>query len=204
MTLFRSTHLLNRKALAWLPLWLNEGLAEFFENTMIHDKNAQVGQSNKYQLQYLPHRLLPLTTLFKVDASSPYYSEDHKGSVFYAESWALTHYLEITDFEAHTHRLSDYIELVNRNHDPVASAQQAFGDLNQLEKALESYVAQLRFKCLNLVTTTEVDESAFQVRAVTPSQANAMRADFMAFTGREKDARALLETALHDEDRKST
>jgi len=43
------------------------------------------------------NKLLPLPVLFTVDATSPYYHEENKGSIFYAESWALTHYLYTKD-----------------------------------------------------------------------------------------------------------
>jgi tetratricopeptide (TPR) repeat protein len=194
------THLLMGKAGEWMPLWLNEGLAEFFQNTEIHDKNAQLGEPSADDILYLrQNRLLPLTTLLKVDANSPYYHEEQKGSVFYAESWALTHYLEMTDREAHTHRLSDYAALVNRDHDSVAAAQQVFGNLDQLQKTLESYVQRSSFKYFTLTTVTEVDDTAFKVRLLTLPEANAVRADLLAYNQRTKDARALLESVLRDD-----
>ncbi len=194
------THLLMGKAGEWIPLWLNEGLAEFFQNTDIHDKDAQLGEPSTDDILYLrQNRLLPLTTLLKVDVNSPYYHEEQKGSIFYAESWALTHYLEMTDRVAHTHRLADYAELVNRNHDSVAAAQEVFGDLTQLQKTVESYVAQSHFKYFTITTATHVDDNAFKARALTRSQANAVRADFLAYNQRTKDARALLSEVLRDD-----
>ncbi len=62
--------------------------------------------------------LLPLATLFTVDYNSPYYHEENKGSIFYAESWALTHYLEVKDTRENTHRLTDYAKLVSQKVDP--------------------------------------------------------------------------------------
>jgi hypothetical protein len=38
------THFMLSKA-TWLPLWLNEGLAEFYQNTDIHDKDVILGQA---------------------------------------------------------------------------------------------------------------------------------------------------------------
>jgi hypothetical protein len=91
------THYMLRKA-EWMPLWLNEGLAEFYQNTDIHEKEVLLGQPSPDNILYLREsRLLPLATLFQVDHSSPYYHDEQKGSVFYAESWALTHYIEVTD-----------------------------------------------------------------------------------------------------------
>src|SRR5579859_6569313 len=80
------THLQFRSAGEWMPLWLNEGLAEFFQNTDIKDKEVLLGQPSEDDLLYLrQQRLIPLPVLFQVNADSPYYHQEQKGSVFYAE-----------------------------------------------------------------------------------------------------------------------
>jgi tetratricopeptide (TPR) repeat protein len=194
------THVQLSSAAEWLPLWLNEGLAEFFQNTDIRDKEVNLGQPSISDILYLrQQRLLPLATLFQVDASSPYYHEEQKGSVFYAESWALTHYLEMTDKQANTHRIGDYVELLSKHQDPVTAAAQAFGDLQQLQKNLDAYVANARYQYFRMAASTTIDPSKFQVKALTLPHANAIRADLLAYNQRTKDARALLDTVLRDD-----
>jgi hypothetical protein len=74
------THLLWSPAERWLPLWLNEGLAEFYQNTDIRDNDVTLGQPSPENLFILRHeRLLPLPTLLTIDQSSPYYHEGSKG-----------------------------------------------------------------------------------------------------------------------------
>src|SRR5438105_1578576 len=74
------THLLFSKA-EWIPLWLNEGLAEFYQNTDISEKDTFLGRASGDDILWLrQNRLLPLTTLFAVDRNSPYYHEEKKGS----------------------------------------------------------------------------------------------------------------------------
>src|SRR5580693_2374802 len=103
------THLLVGKSAEWMPLWMNEGLAEFYQNTEIHEKDASLGEPSTENILLLRQRsLLPLTTLLTVDEKSPYYHEENKGSIFYAESWALTHYIQMNDFAQKTHLLNDY------------------------------------------------------------------------------------------------
>lgn len=81
------THLLLSKSAEYMPLWLNEGLAEFYQNTDIRDKEALLGEPSADDILWLrQNRLLPLVTLFTVDHNSPYYPEQNKGSIFYAES----------------------------------------------------------------------------------------------------------------------
>ena len=194
------THVLTSGAADWMPLWLNEGLAEFFQNTDIHDKYVDLGEPSPNDILYLrQQQLLPLATLFKVDSTSPYYHEEQRGSVFYSESWALTHYLELTDKQANTHRLTDYVDLMSKHEDPITAAAQAFGDLKQLQQDLETYVTRGNYSFFRLTASTAIDPSSFQVKPLTLPQANAFRADLLACNRRTQDARALLDTVLHDD-----
>jgi tetratricopeptide (TPR) repeat protein len=194
------THFLLRKAAEWMPLWMNEGLAEFYENTDIHDKNASLGEPSWDNLHWLrENRLLPLTTLFTVDTNSPYYHEENKGSIFYAESWALIHYLRMKDYQENTQRLTDYAELLVKKVDPVTAAARAFGDLKQLQSNLEKYVNQGSYHYLTLAASTTVDDTAFKVRPLTAAQADTIRADFLAYNDRVADARPLLTRLLQED-----
>ncbi|MGA9979503.1 MAG: DUF1570 domain-containing protein [Candidatus Sulfotelmatobacter sp.] len=193
------THLLLSKA-DWMPLWMNEGLAEYYQNTDIREKDVSLGEPSTENVMLLrQNRMLPLATLFTVDHNSPYYHEENKGSIFYAESWALTHYLRVKDSQENTHRLSDYATLLAQNVDAVTAATRAFGDLKRLQTALEDYVRQNAFHYMKMAATTDVDESAFQAQALTSLQADAIRADFLSYNERTADAQALLDHILQDD-----
>lgn len=195
------THLQFASASAWMPLWLNEGLAEFMQNTEIHNKDVVLGAPSAEDILYLrTHAMIPLGVLFGVDAGSPYYHEEQKASVFYAESWAATHFLMMEDRANHTHRLDDYIALVKRNEDAVTAAEKAFGDLQQLQRALESYVRAASYREFVMSSAAApIDESRYKVRALTAAQAEAMKADVLARVRRTSDARALLSKALKED-----
>ncbi len=193
------THLLLNKT-GSIPLWLNEGLAEFYQNTDIQEKEVALGEVSRENLIWLrQNRLLPLPILLAVDTHSPYYHEENKGSIFYAESWALTHYLEFHDWDQKTHHLSDYLSLVSKNVDPVTAATQAFGDLTELQRQLDKYVQQASYHYLKMKTVTEVDDSAFKVQQLTAPQSDAVRADFLAYDRRTADAEVLLDEVLKDD-----
>ncbi len=182
----------------WLPLWLNEGLAEFFQNTDIHDKDIWLGQPSPDDVLYLrQNNLIPLPVLFKVDSRSPYYHEEQKGSVFYAESWALVHYLQFTDREKKTHHIDDYMGMLSRHEDPVVAAEEAFGSLKSLQSALEGYIRESSYHYLVLPSgAAPISEAANVARPLTHTEADAARADVLAYVGRTKDARTLAESVL--------
>ena len=193
------THYLLKSEVA-LPLWLNEGLAEFYQNTDIRDKDVLLGQPSPDDIYYLrDNRLLPVATLFQVDYSSPYYHEEQKGSVFYAESWALVHYFEINDRQTSQHRVRDYVQLLSQGQDALTAAKTAFGDLNRLQKTLDDYIRQGSFSEFKMVVSLTVDSASFQVRPVANSEADAIRADILIANQRNKEAEALLVSSLRDD-----
>jgi tetratricopeptide (TPR) repeat protein len=192
------THLQFSGDSEWMPLWLDEGLAEFIQNTDIRDKDVHLGQPSFGDILYLrENSLMPLDILFKVDHNSPYYHEEQKGSVFYAESWALTHYLQVNDRVNHTHKVDDYMALVRNHEDPAVAAEKTFGDLKKLKSALDGYIHAGSYKEFVLSSAAApIDEASYKVRPLSQSQADAVRADFLANVGRKEDALALIASVL--------
>lgn len=194
------THFVTARTGEWMPLWLTEGLAEFYENTLILEDEVRIGRGDPELLSVLQHNaLLPLTTLLSVDQHSPYYHEEDQASVFYAESWALTHYLKTKDDQENAHRVNDYLDLLHRNVDPVEAATQAFGDLSQLLVELRKDIASEDHSFVSLPGSTVVDDSSFTVRALSQNEADTIRAGFQAHDQRESDARKLLEGVIRDD-----
>ncbi len=191
------THFLLRTDSAWLPLWLNEGMAEFYQNTDILGKDVQVGEPSSDNILYLRQsRMLPLTTLLSVDVKSPYYHDEQKGSVFYAQSWALTHYIMLTDHDKGLHRINDYAVALQQNADPVAAARKAFGDLDQLGGELNAYVQQGSFKEFVMKATISTDTSAFTARPLSQAEADAIRAAVLVHDDRLDEAQALIDASV--------
>jgi len=76
------------------PLWLNEGLAEYFSTFTVDGGRARAGAPLSAHVDWLDaHDLLPLSQLFAVTQVSPDYHEGDRRGTFYAESWALVHVL---------------------------------------------------------------------------------------------------------------
>ena len=189
-------HYLTRHLIARLPLWMVEGLAEFYGNTQIRSREAYVGAPSTSNLRILhEQQMLPVSTLFEIDASSPYYHEQNKTSIFYAESWALTHYLIARDWKDKTHRLTDFIELLGTGIDLKDAASRTIGDTKALDDSLRTYIGNFEFTVAN-VQPPKIEESGFHVREITDTEALAVRADFMVHDRHDADAQQMLEEAL--------
>jgi tetratricopeptide (TPR) repeat protein len=194
------THLVLDEMTDSLPLWLDEGLAEFYANTKIQYEKVLLGEPNQHYLKLLrSEKPFPLTTLFAIEETSPYYMEKNRGSIFYAESWALARYLTLKDYEEKTSRVAQYMELVGEKMDPVTAAASAFGDLKKLDKAFGFYIQQQTLNHIETTIATKVDASEFEVLSITSIQAEALKADFLACSGRLEDARVLASRVLQQD-----
>ena len=116
-------HLAMDRAVGQMPAWISEGLAEFYSTFDVTDggKTAQLGGMLQHHLWTLQQTLLPLTTLAAVDHGSPYYNERDKSSVFYAESWALVHYLQLGKERKYGARFAPFVTAI-ANGVPFARA----------------------------------------------------------------------------------
>ena len=191
------THYLLRDDYSWMPLWLNEGLAEFYQNTDIHAGEVDLGQPDMNDLMYLrTNRMIPVATLVQITASSPYYHEEQTGTIFYAESWALVHYLIVTDRQNGTQRLGTYERDLRARQDSLTAARNAFGSLSQMDRNLKDYLNHLEYAYFRLKLQTKVEAKSFTTRDVPETEANAIRAGVLVDNHRMNDARAMLKKVL--------
>lgn len=180
-----------------LPLWLAEGLAEFYGHTQIDEKFAGMGEPDANLLAELRSQpLIRLPVLFSANQSSPYYNEDQKTSIFYAESWALTHYLMVGDREAHRSALIAYLKAIDEGKSQEQAAAEAFGDLNKLQAALMNYLRLAAFYYIKVPVVTAVHDTELKVRPISEAEGEAYEAGFLAIRGRTKDAEKMLQQAL--------
>jgi Flp pilus assembly protein TadD len=190
-------HLIVNLNYQHFPLWLNEGFADFLGCATLTGKGGKLGQASSSELYVLQQgKLLPLDVLFKVDHRSPYYNEANKTSIFYAESWALVHYL-MTDPERQKDRsLSKYISFVEGGGDPVEAASRAFGDLAQLQKTLQSYITRTSYLEYVVPLPARADAKEYSVQTISPAAAQARLGDFDLYRGQLETARKKLEEAI--------
>lgn len=179
-----------------LPTWVAEGLAEFYGNSVISDREADIGVPNPGLVAMLRNTpLIPLDVLFNVNHTSPYYNEEKKTSIFYAESWALIHYLMLGDKSAHRPLFNAYLEALDRGASPV-EAGKAFGDLGKLKTELERYVGSLAFYSVKAPPPAKLSDQDIVVRTLSDAEEDAYRGGFLAFRGQFKAAQPLLEESV--------
>jgi TPR repeat protein len=179
-----------------LPVWLNEGLAEFWASTIIEGDRVYEGRHVPYHLETLRQRTpLSLADLFAVTEGSPAYSEENRATLFYAECWALVHYLALGS-DARRGQMDRYVALLQAGRPAGDAAREAFGDLEALDRELQAYVRRPVFSYRRRMVRLEVKENPGAVRRLSEAERLALHAGFHVATGRAAEARDLAGRAL--------
>ena len=191
------THAIMNLNFRDLPIWLGEGLAEFYGNSAIHDKEVEIGKISPYHLQILQeNRLIPIEALLSADSNSPYYNEQNRVSVFYAESWAMVHYLMLDPEARKQQLLSKLLTAWTATGNQVDATQRTFGDLKKFSQAMEGYVRQRGFYISRVPTAIRGDPKSYSSREVPPAELAAYRALFYIHTQRPVEANSSAEEAV--------
>jgi tetratricopeptide (TPR) repeat protein len=192
------THLLVENTFKNAPIWFNEGLAEYYSTFLItDDQKWRLGTaigSHVFLLRENP--MLPLETLFAVDYTSPHYNEAKKSGIFYAQSWALMHYL-IIGKAGKVEQLGKFLELLRTKVPTEQAFQQAFqAPFEFMEKDLREYVKKDRYNFMygQLEKKLELDTNT-EATPLTEAEAQAYLGDLLLHSHR-KEAFTYLEKAL--------
>jgi tetratricopeptide (TPR) repeat protein len=187
------THLIVKHVGLLLPTWLNEGLADVYCTLKPSGKKVMVGEiypGRYHELQI--DKWLDLETLIAVDHKSPLYNEKQKSGMFYAESWALTHMLYLSD--EYWKKFSQFLSLIKANESQAAVFQQVYGkSLTQVQADLELYLRGTRFNAAFFDVTLEKSAEAPEIRPATPLESGLALADLLAGTRKRVEAQAAYE-----------
>src|SRR5262245_23950838 len=179
-----------------VPPWLNEGLAEFIEATVVSGDQIDVGRPVWPHIQLLREKgLLPTAALFKIDRSSPEYNERDRYGVFYAQSWALVHYLIMDPKAASAGYIWRLLSLSQGEAHELDPTARVLADPAELDRALKSYVTQDELSH-RILKTEAAQEYLLRARKLPASEVAATCGLFQVQMNRPMEARALLEVAL--------
>ncbi|HEX8459755.1 MAG TPA: tetratricopeptide repeat protein [Pyrinomonadaceae bacterium] len=194
-------HAVVRNNYAGAPVWFNEGLAQYYSEFALSAdrRRVRLGYPLAHRLDALSHgQLLSLKTLLSADSYSAHYQEHDKHALFYAQSWALVHYLLSDASGARQAQLARYLELASTGASVEASFREAFKvGFGAMEGALSAYVRAARYP-----ERTETFDAPLPVavktesRALTDAEAQAALGDLLLHTNRTDDAEEYFARAL--------
>jgi hypothetical protein len=121
------------------PRWFTEGFAEFSAGARFNrDGTITVGTPPYYRAAELQDRTVPIRTILSFDGGG----SGSALNAFYGQSWLLFHYLQMEP--ERSEQLSKYQQLLASGKSALAAAEGAFGDLDKLERDMESYIRRRR------------------------------------------------------------
>ena len=193
------THLLVENTSGNVPTWFNEGLAEYYSTFSItDDQKVVLGKPIAHHVYLLREKkMLPLRTLFQVDHNSPHYNERDKQSIFYAQSWALMHYLMLANNGERMTQLAKFVDLLATGVTTEKAFQQAFATtFESMEKELRAYIQRDRYPIFSGSFSSKVGyETEMQSAPITEAEAQAYLGDLLLHSNR-RESEVYLQRAL--------
>jgi tetratricopeptide (TPR) repeat protein len=183
-----------------VPPWFNEGLAEYYEQFSIeNDQKVTLGSLNQNALMLLETtKLIPLETFFDIDYHSLHQQGGHGASIFYAQSWAMMHYLIQGNKGKRNPQMAAFLGLLARGTKTREAFQQAFQtDYAAMDVELKKYVAQNSFS-ISVANFTQklIFEADMTTSPMTDAEAKATLGDLLSHSDRLADAETHLMEAL--------
>jgi tetratricopeptide (TPR) repeat protein len=183
-----------------LPTWLSEGLAEYFSTFAVGGGGRQIviGRAITAHLQRLRETdWIPMQTLLAIGQDSAYYQELNKKSVFYAQSWALTHYLMTGDATRQS-QFRQFLNAVAGGISAETALKQFFETSpDKLDAEVREYVRRnaLSSQIISLDRKIEADETV-TVTALSDAELKAHLGDLLWHIERTESGEFALERAL--------
>ena len=186
-------HLLVRHSGLKLPVWLNEGFADLYSTLKPYAGKILVGELLPGRLQLLQRtKWLPLETLTGVNHDSAHYNEKDRMGLFYAQSWALTHMLNLN--EQYRSGFSNLVSALARGQDAADAFPAVYGkNLGQVEKDLRLYLKSNRFTGALFDAKLEKLDDKPAVQTATELESGLVLANLMAQTSKRDKAREMYE-----------
>ncbi|HCA57137.1 MAG TPA: hypothetical protein DEP46_04030, partial [Blastocatellia bacterium] len=183
-----------------VPPWFNEGLAEYYDQFSIEgDIRVNLGDLNNNHLYTLQNtKLIPLQQFFSVDYFTLNQQGSHSANIFYAQSWALMHYLIHGKGGNRANEINAYLNAIGKGETPESAFRAAFKtSFEEMEKELRRYVGQSAYKGFQITFKNKlVFDDKIKTEPMSLAAANAYLGDLLLGSGRIEEAEARLAESL--------
>lgn len=184
-----------------IPLWFNEGLAEYYQTFKIKDDQVvtlgSLQPNHIYALQI--YNLMPFKSLFETKTLTLRQGGGgHSNGIFYAQSWALIHYLIHGNRGANKANMRTFLGLLMNKVEPEKAFRQVFQrDYETMERELKQYLDQKRFE-VNILTFDNklTFDSEMKVLPISEAETAVYLGDLLYKLGDHENAEKYLKNAL--------
>ena len=165
------------------PLWLNEGLAEYYGSFVVDGERAVVGRAIERHVEFLllKNQVRDLDELLETDGRTAANHGPQEVGRFYALSWLLVHYL-LSQADG-TDQVADYILRLADGDDSESAFEAAFGtSLYEMEQDLRLYVARGDFPRASH-PVADLDPGRLGLATAPPADVLCLLGDFALHAG---------------------
>lgn len=184
-----------------MPSWMREGLAEFYSTYEVDPTSGQcnIGRPINNHVDWLQaEKLLPLEQMFDQAAAAKILrgSDRRRMALFYAQSWALVHYLMISQNTQRQPQLKAYLEAVTKRLPAAQAFQTAFGTTyDDMQRELKAY-ANSDLLMMRYSWDPEDLLASSTVEPLTENEADFLQGDLLTRIGAAADAEEALKKVL--------
>jgi tetratricopeptide (TPR) repeat protein len=191
------THYILHRNLHDIPIWLDEGLSDYYSTLKIDKNEIVIGRADRDYLGLLREvSLLPLEKMLSTQATVKLFKDERDRARFYAQSWALVHYLTLGGQGKRQKQMGAYVDALQRGLSIEQAFQTAFAcTYDELEHELSSYIHKYQFPAIALTVPVSLTEKVGPAQAMSDADAEALQADLLVRVGAREDAEKKL-TAL--------
>ena len=182
-----------------LPLWYEVGVAGYYSTFQTEGGEARTGIVPQNDLELLRRRgmWMPLDRLLAATYDCSEYKDPDQTGLFFAESWALVHYL-MQGNESRTPQLGRYLALVRAGRPQDEAFREAFGtDYATLYGELHGYIRNNKRFLYNRFQFADLNPpSEASTRPMSYEDAVLRLGDLLARTRRFAEAERFYEAVL--------
>ncbi len=155
------------------PLWFNEGTADVLAGMKVEKERVLIGAPFEGRAAYLRTQpMIPLEQLFAADQKSNAYTQENHTGVFYAESWALLHFLRFGNTGFSKEAVEKFLRVASDREaaskiDLRKFFQGCFGcDYPDMERRLQNYIMRGSYHAFAFPLPKIDPASSYVARAV--------------------------------------
>jgi hypothetical protein len=133
----------------WLPRWLDEGLAEYYGFTRFENGHTYVGappRSRGYMGVLYQRSSMPLDQF--LDKKDSFAKDEQDTHLFYAQSWALVHFLTMSEGMEGGAKLNQFFFALQLGTEQKKAFQETFGEFKQVQKSYDQYLQRFAFQAV--------------------------------------------------------
>ena len=160
-------HFLMRHSGFRLPTWLDEGLAELYSSIELVGREARIGKPREGRaIRLQREKPIPLERFFRITRQSPEFkSSRHGRGTFFAQSWALVHFLAYGKTDLPKEAFGELLDRVVS--EPIISEEtlrEVTGlGFDEMEKRLNRYVNGMNYEFLRMKRPELLSEATLEL-----------------------------------------